>query len=371
MPGRQSSLPPQLLLLAALPLFLILLFSASNSHYLASSRERLCELGLVARLFLDDCDESIAVMTEDRGRHSTPHSRRHPLQGAAEGWDASYDVPSYFLLDLSTQENYGVEDREFYGQFKQIRAGLDYDYHGNYSRRRQAFQDRIVEGMLDGTTIRDAANGQICKTPTEPWIVFTAGVMGAGKSHTMKQLASRGLFPLGSYVIVDPDEIRQHFPEYHLYAEQSPKRAGELTHREAGYISEIVTAAAMQNGHNVLVDGSLRDYEWYLQYFRDLRKRYPKLRIAILHVVAPRDKVFERAAHRAETTGRIVPRETLEASLQHVPLSVRKLAPAVDFFAEIDNSTPGEVTLRTEGMAWDDFRDNWAQTCPRLPTSKI
>ena len=46
---------------------------------------------------------------------------------------------------------------------------------------------------------------------------------GAGKSHTMKQLASRGLFPLGSYVIVDPDEIRQHFPEYHLYAEQSPK----------------------------------------------------------------------------------------------------------------------------------------------------
>ena len=31
--------------------------------------------------------------------------------------------------------------------------------------------------MLDGTTINDTANGRVCKVPTEPWIVFTAGVM--------------------------------------------------------------------------------------------------------------------------------------------------------------------------------------------------
>ena len=66
--------------------------------------------------------------------------------------------------------------------------------------------------------------------------------------YVTTQLASKGLFPLWSYVVVDPDEIRSRFPKYRAYATRSPKRAGELTHREAGYVAEIVTAAALQGG---------------------------------------------------------------------------------------------------------------------------
>jgi hypothetical protein len=197
---------------------------------------------------------------------------------------------------------------------------------------------------------------------------------GAGKSHTMKQLSARSLFPLEAYVVVDPDEIRSHFPEYHLYAQSNPRRAGELTHREAGYVTEIVTAAALRNGHNVLVDGSLRDYEWYREYFARLRAEYGALRIAILHIIAPREAVFERAAHRARRTGRVVPLETLESSLEQVPISVKKLAPLADFFCELDNSVDGcsggvDIRMMTEGITWDSFRDNWAQTCPWVPSS--
>ena len=180
----------------------------------------------------------------------------------------------------------------------------------------------------------------------------------------MKQLASRGLFPLQSYIVVDPDEIRSHFPEYHVYATQSPKRAGELTHREAGYVTEIVTAAAMERGYNVLVDGSLRDHEWYRKYFASLRGKYKKLRIAILHIIAPADSIFERAVNRGKDTGRVIPVETLEMSLKQVPISVKELAPVVDFFCEIDNSTSGEVTIRTGGITWDSFQEMWAQQCP-------
>ena len=51
-------------------------------------------------------------------------------------------------------------------------------YHeGNYSKSRQELQDAIVNKLLDGTMIHDTTNGRVCKTPTEPWIVFTAGVM--------------------------------------------------------------------------------------------------------------------------------------------------------------------------------------------------
>eukprot|EP00581_Thalassiosira_minuscula_P006305 CAMPEP_0183746956 /NCGR_PEP_ID=MMETSP0737-20130205/67020_1 /TAXON_ID=385413 /ORGANISM="Thalassiosira miniscula, Strain CCMP1093" /LENGTH=406 /DNA_ID=CAMNT_0025982663 /DNA_START=266 /DNA_END=1486 /DNA_ORIENTATION=- len=279
-------------------------------------------------------------------------------------------IPAKYSLSKSTQGNYAAEDgvKDFYGPFQEIRSRLDYNYHGNYSKERQLFQDKIVEKQLDGTTIVDRNSGRVCKTPTEPWIVFTAGVMGAGKSHTMKQLSSKGLFPLQSYVVVDPDEIRSHFPEYHLYAQRMPQRAGELTHREAGYLTEIVTEAAMQRGHNVLVDGSLKDSDWYSEYFKSLRKKYKGIRIAILHITAPRAAVLERAKNRAKDTGRVVPIETLELSLKQVPISVRKLAPQADFFCELDNSpTSKEVMLQTEGITWDSFLSNWAQTCLWVP----
>lgn len=69
--------------------------------------------------------------------------------------------------------------------------------------------------------------------------------------------------------------------------------------------------------------------------------------------------------HRAKVTGRIVPKETLEMSLKHVPQSIKLLSPIADFFCELDNS-PGseEVALKTIGITIDSFRDNWAQTCP-------
>ncbi len=47
---------------------------------------------------------------------------------------------------------------------------------GNYEKKRQEFQDHIVQKLLDGTIIEDC-NGRVCRTPTEPYIVFTAGVM--------------------------------------------------------------------------------------------------------------------------------------------------------------------------------------------------
>ena len=89
----------------------------------------------------------------------------------------------------------------------------------------------------------------------------------------------------------------------------------------------------------------------------------------------------------------MVPIETLEHSLQQVPISVKKLAPLVstyiqlyailaqdihpsilysflltliqaDFFCELDNSV-GEVVIKHP--TWDEFRDNWSQTCPWIP----
>lgn len=200
-----------------------------------------------------------------------------------------------FSVLLSTEENHMAPKLEFFGAYSHIRETLDYEYHVPYTRERQSLQDAIITDMLSTAVIKDK-NGDVGTTPTEPWLVFTAGAMGAGKSYTMNKLVEMGHFPLLAFVTVDPDEIRRHLPEFHLYVEQSPELAGELTRKEAGYIAEILTLAGLLAGKNVLVDGSLRDAEWYKQYFQRLRHDFPALRIAILHVTAPREAVFQRAA---------------------------------------------------------------------------
>ena len=100
------------------------------------------------------------------------------------------------------------------------------------------------------------------------------------------------------FVKVDPDCVRHKLPEFPGYAQKMPERAGELTRKEAGVISEILTEAALRRGQNVLVDGTLRNSTWYQEYFDNIRARYPRLQIGILHVTAPREAVFERAMVR-------------------------------------------------------------------------
>ena len=200
-----------------------------------------------------------------------------------------------FTTNLSTEDNYQSSSASFFGPYAHLRKTLDYTYHKNYNRERQMLQDAIINETLNRVQVVDATSGEVCTTPTEPFLVFTAGAMGAGKSYTLRKLQEKGRFPLSAFVIVDPDEIRQMFPEYSLYVTQNPAKAGEMTRKEAGYIVEILTLAALQAGKNVLVDGSLRDWEWYSTYYDRLREEFPSSKIALLHVVAPREAIFARA----------------------------------------------------------------------------
>jgi len=305
-----------------------------------------------------------------------------------------------FSTTLSTEDNYQSSRMAVYGPYAHLRETLDYTYHKNYKRERQMLQDAIIHEILTKVQVVDSNSGEVCTTPTEPFLVFTAGAMGAGKSYTLKKLQEKGRFPLSAFVTVDPDEIRQYFPEYSLYVIQNPSKAGEMTRKEAGYIVEILTLAALQAGKNVLVDGSLRDWEWYSTYFKRLRNEYPSLKIALLHVDAPREAIFARAqvssrylrvgtAHivplmtlgslwllptlqaRGEKTGRVIPKETLELALDQVPKSVEILRGKVDYYCKLNNSPDiDDIEILTDGVEWQGFQRTWQQTCAWIPKAK-
>ena len=113
--------------------------------------------------------------------------------------------------------------------------------------------------------------------------------------------------------------------------------AGYLTQKEVGYISEVLILNGLQEGKNVLIDGSLRDAEWYLQYITNIKTHYPSIKIAIIHVTASEQTVLERCRLRGDVTGRHVPAKRILESLEQVPRSVEVLAPHTNFVVHFEN----------------------------------
>ena len=231
-------------------------------------------------------------------------SRKIPCLSLIESSFSAFPFPFDFYSsaycsynwDRSTEENFRSSDQQmFCGKYKHIRERLDYKYHAHYYGTRQLLQDSIIDSLL---LTPEEPEGENNGEQSKPYIIFTAGCMGAGKTHTVRKLSSSGQFPLKSFVSVDPDEIRRLLPEYNVYIANNPLTAGELTRKEAGLIAEILTEAALERDRNVLVDGSLRDADWYQNYFEVLRESHPRLNLGIVHVTANIEDIYLRVEVR-------------------------------------------------------------------------
>ena len=229
-------------------------------------------------------------------------------------------------VSISSADNHrpgAHETPAWIGPYAAVRSALDVAHHGFYSHERQRLQDGLVQRHAERSTARQ----QHPLTRQQwPWIIFSAGAMGAGKSHCIRWLYSRGYLPILNHAVpIDPDLIRQRLPEWPLYTAADPLRAGELTGAESGYICEILQEWGLSGGFHIWQDGSLRNHYWYEEVFKKVRRRFPSYRIAIVHVQADRDTVVARAQKRGERTGRVVPLETILSSLEQVPQSVSSL----------------------------------------------
>lgn len=191
----------------------------------------------------DEFQVEFLQMSAWQGEKKRTVSRRQSIQARESTVKNTMVTRRRFSVLMSSEENNATEDMTFFGMFSHIRKTLDYTYHCNYTFERQHLQDRIIIEMLDDAFILDV-DGKIGTVPTEPWIVFTAGAMGCGKSHTMQTLVDKQRFPLGSFVTVDPDEIRRLLPEYHMYINENAELAGELTRKEVRWLRRSLSVAS-------------------------------------------------------------------------------------------------------------------------------
>lgn len=151
--------------------------------------------------------------------------------------------------------------------------------------------------------------------------------------------------------------------------ERDQSSTGAKTQKEVGLICEIATLVAMAEGQHVLLDGSLRNAQWYKHYFSYLRRSNPRCKLATLHIVASKATIMERARKRGERTGRVIPYEDLQQSIREVPKSVDELSPLVDYVATIRNDG-GELRLLSGASSFLEFSGIWGlceklgQPCP-------
>ena len=133
-----------------------------------------------------------------------------------------------------------------------------------YSVRRQEQQDAIIRKMLResaaacfanqaGTGPRPLKQEVMTRwrgrhglpAPAQPWAVFTAGCMGAGKTHVMQLLDKHGLLPLRSFVRIDLDRIRAQLPETKTYMRAPAPPAPQPASTHAGPTAHSASRAAL------------------------------------------------------------------------------------------------------------------------------
>jgi len=282
---------------------------------------------------------------------SGPGPRKSPFFGL-DSWDtydsdlydpmsgilaqrANFVIPEDFNWNASTGDNYVGPEGSFFGPYAGVRADLDYTYHVNYNRDRQELQDEIVDEWI--------SKG---KASASPWMIFTAGAMGSGKSHALRQISFEGVTALKDMVNVDPDKIKYQLPEMTEYIVRNPGPfprddqivAGVATHNESGFLQELIVRELMERRKHIIVDGSLADADWYIDYIQNIRVRYPEYKIAIVHVRCDPAEVMRRVQQRCEETGRCIATDDVQRSIRVTPGAVRRVSGFVDLLVEIENS---------------------------------
>ncbi|GAA5904570.1 uncharacterized protein JCM6883_003830 [Sporobolomyces salmoneus] len=234
-----------------------------------------------------------------------------------------------------------------FGLYAKERSTLDWSYHVVPSKARQSLQDEIVSLVL-GTQVkecRDAGDDEPCRVSgtgqaelgcqlgdcsgdsegKKPLALFTAGGMGAGKGHTLRDmLRSRRIRLPANTVWIDPDALSRLLPERPQYLSHSPETASSLLHPEASLLQEICAAVAKERNRSLVIDGSLTDCKWFAGFMKGFRES--GYECEILFVSAPEETMLKRAERRAKSTGRVTNPEAIKRSRLKSPECVSNLS---------------------------------------------
>ncbi len=183
---------------------------------------------------------------------------------------------------------------------------------GTWTKERQALHNKIIDEHFEG------------KSPVKnPNSYMLGGGPASGKSTVL----DAGLVKIPkNIVMIDSDGIKDSLPEYTAMLKAKNKGAASFVHEESSHISKRIMSRALEEKHNVVLDGTGDSS------LKSLRKKSIKLRaggrkVNADYMTIKTDLSVKIADIRGEKTGRFVP----ESVVRGIHSSVSRVVPqAID-----------------------------------------
>lgn len=164
---------------------------------------------------------------------------------------------------------------------------------GDYKPERKKLHDQIVGKFLAGKQ---------APPPGQKVAVVMMGGTASGKSTLAKNFLGD---KFDQFVNVNPDDVKDHLPEYQKGVAASAKDAAFSSHEESADVSERVLKEGVANGLNVLVDGTGKNAEKHIKRVQDLQAKGYQVHLLMPDVDT--EEAIRRSNARAEKRGRYVP----------------------------------------------------------------
>ncbi len=170
--------------------------------------------------------------------------------------------------------------------------------------------------------------------------IMTMGAPSSGKSSAL------GATNLKKFVEIDPDQIKDHLPEFRKATD--PKKtfrgAAAMVHEESSALGKEIMKDAIAQGKHVLVDGTGHDAGNYIKKMDALKAAGYEINVRMPDL--PVDVGLARMKVRAEKKGRYVPDEKVVDAYEKIPRNVNKIMAKADTFQMVDNGpNPARLVL--------------------------
>jgi len=225
-----------------------------------------------------------------------------------------------------------------------------------YRPERQSLHDEIV------------ASSFLNKTPVPEGQRIAIVMMGgtaSGKSTMLKQSGAGGV----NFVHVDADDVKARLPEYRVAVGQKWQGAAAFVHEESSTIARRVATQAVQDGYNVVLDGTGANASKFFKQVQMLKDAGYHV-----HLMMPdqnKDQALSDAMKRANRTGRYVPPEFIEAAYAKIPGNFFKVAAMADSAQLYDRRRDGKLVWEKSASGEEVAHDpEFLKTYPNYSGAK-
>jgi hypothetical protein len=254
------------------------------------------------------------------------------------------------VTSFSTDEIYKSNVAVYNDIYAETRKELDYKYHSHYTIERQIVQDKIITELLS-----------VGRTMEYPWLIYNFGVVGAGKTYTIRKFSEINIFPILAFVVIDYDRIKCMLPDMKKFIEQDPDSASKRVHREASLISEIAERQAIKMKKCILIDGGLREIDWYRYRLQSFVMNSYHYSLGLIHVVAEPELIYKRIVNRVKHSDRNINLKSIENQIEDLPDYVDYLSAYAHLTITIENNDENDIPkiVKPKLRVQDLHRNEW------------